>query len=64
MRERGREEAEASLQATKGVVTRLKKRAIAGVCPCCNRTFQQLAAHMAHKHPDYKQPEVKGTEGD
>lgn len=24
----------------------------AGVCPCCNRTFQQLARHMASKHPN------------
>jgi hypothetical protein len=33
---------------------RLKKRVKAGVCPCCKRTFKQLAAHMKHKHPDYK----------
>lgn len=32
---------------------RLKQRASAGVCPCCNRTFQQLARHMAAKHPDF-----------
>lgn len=25
-----------------------------GVCPCCNRTFKQLARHMSIKHPDYK----------
>jgi len=42
-----------SLAATKGHVTRQKKRAAAGVCPCCNRTFQQLAKHMASKHPGY-----------
>lgn len=29
---------------------RLVKRSKAGVCPCCNRTFQQLARHMATKH--------------
>lgn len=22
-----------------------------GVCPCCNRTFKNLARHMATKHP-------------
>lgn len=48
-----RQAAEASLQATKGVVTRLKTRVSAGVCPCCNRTFKQLSAHMANKHPDF-----------
>lgn len=28
------------------------KRIKAGVCPCCNRTFKQLAAHMKNKHPE------------
>jgi uncharacterized Zn finger protein (UPF0148 family) len=46
--------AEASLIATKGVVTKLQKRASNGVCPCCNRTFKQLAAHMKTKHPEFK----------
>ncbi len=49
-----KEAAEASLIATKAVVTRIKNRAAVGVCPCCNRTFKQLAAHMAMKHPDFK----------
>lgn len=48
-----RDEAEASLHATKGVVTRLKRRASSGTCPCCNRTFKQLAAHMKIKHPNF-----------
>lgn len=48
------DQVEASLRATKGVVTRLKNRAIAGVCPCCSRTFKQLASHMANKHPGYE----------
>ncbi len=41
------------LAATKGVITKLKNRVSHGVCPCCSRTFKQLAAHMANKHPDY-----------
>lgn len=32
---------------------KLQKRIGAGVCPCCKRTFKQLANHMKHKHPDY-----------
>jgi hypothetical protein len=32
---------------------RLRRRAAAGVCPCCNRTFGDLAAHMAGEHPDF-----------
>jgi hypothetical protein len=56
---------ERSHAATRGVVTRqrneakrLRERARAGVCPCCHRTFKQLAAHMANKHPDYIEQEV------
>lgn len=29
---------------------RLHRRAQAGVCPCCNRTFANVARHMATKH--------------
>lgn len=32
--------------------TRVMKRAQRGVCPCCNRTFQNLAQHMKSKHAD------------
>lgn len=39
------------LSATKGVLTRVKHRIQNGVCPCCNRTFQNLARHMKTKHP-------------
>lgn len=37
----------------KGHATRIMKRAKAGVCPCCNRTFKQLAQHMATQHPQF-----------
>ena len=42
-----------SHRATKGHLTRVKRRASAGTCPCCKRTFKQLARHMKTKHPDY-----------
>lgn len=45
------ENAEAARRAEAEAV-RLKKRAGAGVCPCCNRTFKQLADHMKRKHPE------------
>lgn len=32
---------------------RLKKRASAGTCPCCNRTFANMAEHMKHQHPQF-----------
>lgn len=46
-------ELDRSLKAQKGVVTRIKNRAAAGVCPCCNRTFTQLARHMQAKHKEF-----------
>jgi len=39
--------------ATKGSLTKVKKRAANGVCPCCKRSFVQLHRHMKAKHPDY-----------
>jgi hypothetical protein len=36
----------------KAAARRLKERVAAGVCPCCQRTFKQLAAHMKSKHPE------------
>jgi hypothetical protein len=55
--------AERSAAAYKGRVTRLKNRAAAGVCPCCNRTFENLHRHMASKHPDFAaRPEPDGGE--
>lgn len=43
----------------KGHATRITKRAKSGVCPCCNRTFKQLAAHMANKHPQFTPLELE-----
>ena len=37
----------------RGVATRMKNRIKVGVCPCCNRTFQDLAKHMASQHKDF-----------
>lgn len=53
-----RAEAEAKIagyreRAQKAAKTRLKNRLAAGVCPCCTRTFQNLAAHMKTQHPDF-----------
>ena len=51
-----REEAEAkarSLSATRGQITKIKNRIAKGVCPCCNRSFEDLHNHMETKHPNY-----------
>ena len=34
-------------------VKQVKKRAAAGTCPCCQRTFANMATHMKHEHPDF-----------
>lgn len=44
----------------KGHATRITKRAQGGVCPCCNRTFAALAAHMRTKHPEFTPLAVVG----
>lgn len=33
--------------------TTMRKRIVNGVCPCCNRTFQNLMSHMRTEHPDF-----------
>lgn len=42
-----------ALDYAKSEIERQKRRTAAGVCPCCNRTFVQLARHMKTKHPSY-----------
>lgn len=32
---------------------RLKKRASAGTCPCCSRTFSNMSEHMKKQHPEF-----------
>lgn len=48
-----RQAAERSNAALRGVVTKAKRRAAAGVCQCCNRTFQDVARHMSTQHPTF-----------
>lgn len=60
-RERARS-AERRLTANRGVITRLKNRAANGVCPCCNRSFEDLRRHMTTKHPDFKNAELTEAE--
>jgi hypothetical protein len=47
----------AAIQAgkAKAAKQRLEQRIAHGVCPCCHRSFKQLAAHMKDKHPEYAQ---------
>lgn len=41
-----------SHRATKGQLTKVKKRIGKGVCPGCNRHFADVERHMATQHPD------------
>lgn len=44
---------EAQRRSEKAAKTRIKNRVAKGVCPCCNRSFVDLAKHMAGQHPDF-----------
>lgn len=58
MRKRAEDEAATAKKqkaAIKGQLTKTRNRIAHGVCPCCHRTFKQLAAHMTNKHPDFKE---------
>lgn len=48
---------ERSLRGHKAAKTRIKNRIAAGVCPCCKRTFQNVARHMEGQHPDFASTE-------
>lgn len=41
---------------------RVTKRTMHGICPCCNRTFSNVARHMKTKHPEIvKFPKKKAS---
>lgn len=54
-------EAIARAERAEKTTKRLQKRASAGVCPCCNRTFQNMARHMKTKHPNIVPLEQKSA---
>lgn len=45
------------LSAARGQLTKTKNRVAKGVCPCCNRSFANVARHMAGQHPNYASKE-------
>lgn len=50
---RAEQHAARRLSAAQGVVTRTKNRIKNGMCPCCNRHFENLHRHMKSLHPEY-----------
>lgn len=51
------------VSAAKGRITKLKKRAATGTCPCCNRHFTNLQRHMETKHAGFLVEDVQSAEG-
>jgi hypothetical protein len=43
---------------TKTRLRNLRERVKHGVCPCCKRSFVQMAQHIADMHPEYNASEV------
>jgi hypothetical protein len=46
-------DAEATTRKVKAEKAKLTKRASAGTCPVCNRTFSQMARHMQTQHKEF-----------
>lgn len=44
---------ERRLKATRGVVTRTKRRIAKGLCPRCHAHFGNLEKHIASQHPEF-----------
>lgn len=40
---------------------KIRERVKNGVCPCCNRTFQNLLNHMKTKHPEFGKHDILKT---
>lgn len=50
-------------RAAEGKTRAIKRRIANGVCPCCTRRFQNLAAHMKNQHPGFAgRPNDAGSE--
>lgn len=47
------EAATVTAEGLRRVLLRERARFANGVCPCCNRSFENVARHIAGQHPDY-----------
>ena len=61
LRQKDQELATANQRADEffGKAKKLRNRAKAGLCPCCHRTFRQMALHMKSQHPEFKAEAVQ-----
>lgn len=55
------DEAFAQAETAKRSLARHKKRSAAGVCPCCTRTFTNMARHMKSQHPTFNVVPLKAV---
>ena len=46
-------------ELVRGALLRDRQRFANGVCPCCNRSFDNVRRHMATKHPGYDVTKVQ-----
>lgn len=53
MESAGRDPSNVRAALAEAQARRLKKRAAAGTCPCCKRSFSNMATHMRKQHPAY-----------
>lgn len=45
-------------ESVRSALLRDRQRFANGVCPCCNRSFENVRRHMASQHPDYDATKV------
>lgn len=51
----------ADAETVRVALLRDRQRFANGVCPCCNRSFDNVRRHMSSKHPDYDVTKVKAA---
>lgn len=49
-----------SAAAYKGAATKARRRAAAGQCPVCDRTFVTLRSHVRKQHPEFNPEDLDG----
>ena len=52
------EREERQKRAARTELKNVKTRVSNGVCPCCNRSFENLGRHMKTKHADYLKQDI------
>jgi hypothetical protein len=43
-------------EGSRSELLRIRSRIANGVCPCCNRSFDNVRRHVASKHPEFSLP--------